>query len=66
MGGTFALGGGVSVVAAWLTDSERDDIQAAIEEERDRLAAIARGELEPEEGEVFDEPGSYASAQRRV
>jgi DNA-directed RNA polymerase subunit beta' len=44
-------------------DSEKAEEKVAIEAERDRLVAIARGEAEPEEGEVFD---SEAPAEDRI
>jgi len=36
-------------------DAEKAEEVDAIQEERGRLVAIAKGELEPEEGEIFDE-----------
>ncbi len=36
-------------------DAEKAEEVVAIEAERDRLVAVAKGEVEPEEGEVFDE-----------
>ncbi|MDH4139846.1 MAG: DNA-directed RNA polymerase subunit beta', partial [Coriobacteriia bacterium] len=36
-------------------DAEKAEETTAIEEERDRLIAVARGEVEPEEGDVFED-----------
>ncbi|MBE0476784.1 MAG: DNA-directed RNA polymerase subunit beta' [Coriobacteriia bacterium] len=47
-------------------DAEKAEEIAAIEEERERLVAIARGEAEPEEGELVDEDVPAEDRVKRI
>jgi len=47
-------------------EAEKAEELAAISEERDRLIAIAKGELEPEEGDVLDDETPVADRVKKI
>jgi DNA-directed RNA polymerase subunit beta' len=47
-------------------EAEKAEELAAVSEERDRLVAIAKGELEPEEGDVLDDETPVADRVKKI